>query len=414
MAINSNPESITELLAREDILIPRSCLEIGEKLGTGYFGCVFKGVLKLPTQQEPLDVAVKTLKNASKCHLLSLTRSITDDCLIIHTTFDLSRITGESVEAVNAFLNEALRMKDFRHDHVLALVGVCVQPDTSPMLVLPYMANGDLLSYIRAPENRPTVRQLLCYGIDVALGMGYLSALKYVHRDLAARNVMLDDRLRAKVADFGLTRDVYERSYYSTSGAAEVPVKWMSPESIEKLIATSQGDVWSYGVLLWELMTRGNHPYPLLDNSQVLECVKRGERMRRPETCPLEVYELMLDCWHLRADQRPPFDQIADRLKAIIAEKNTNATGSESSVEMQPDLLVTYANYPVEQYYNARMKEPTPVQNGDLKNSSVLTLPHCSTPITLPTLQASYANLAEEEQRKPMLHTFKSVYESEL
>lgn len=305
-------------------------------------------------------------------------------------------------------------MKDFRNDHVLTLVGVCVQPDTTPMLVLPYMANGDLLSYIRNPEHRPTVRKLLCYGIDVALGMDYLSSLKYVHRDLAARNVMLDDRLRAKVADFGLTRDVYERNYYLSNRITEVPIKWMAPECIEKGVATSHGDVWSYGVLLWELMTRGNQPYALLGNHQVLDTVKRGERMPRPDTCPLEVYELMLDCWNLRPELRPPFKQIADRLNMIIAEKQKAAEPNE--VEMQPDLLVTYANYPVQQYYNSgSIQRET---KGSVSSMSTFGRSSTGQPIVISDLNAiSYANLSEQELRKPMLNqspNYQLSYESEL
>lgn len=134
-------------------------------------------------------------------------------------------------------------MKDFKHENVLTLIGVCLKDEDLPMIVLPFMANGDLLTYIRCEKNSPTVKELLYYGIDVGKGMSYLSCLKYVHRDLACRNCMMDETYRIKVADFGLTRDVYERNYYTSQQRNEIPIKWMSPESIEKYKTTTESDV---------------------------------------------------------------------------------------------------------------------------------------------------------------------------
>lgn len=134
-------------------------------------------------------------------------------------------------------------MKNFKDEHVLTLIGVCLQEDSLPMIVLPFMANGDLLSYIRNEQHQPTVKNLLYFAIDVGNGMAYLSQHKYVHRDLAARNCMMDEDLRIKVADFGLTRDVYERNYYTSKHKGEMPIKWLALESVERNLTTIESDV---------------------------------------------------------------------------------------------------------------------------------------------------------------------------
>ncbi|KAK4336830.1 hypothetical protein RND71_043650 [Anisodus tanguticus] len=252
---------------------------------------------------------------------------------------------SENTDIIQSFLEEAFRMKDFKHENVLTLIGVCLQEDSLPMIVLPFMSNGDLLTYIRSESNFPTVKNLLYFAVDVAKGMSYLSSLKYVHRDLAARNCMMDENLRIKVADFGLTRDVYERNYYTSKRKGEIPIKWMAPECIEKYLTTVESDVWSYGILLWELMTRGNNPYPSLENYQVLDFLKAGGRMQRPETCPIQVYEIMLDCWQINPKQRPQFDSIINDIENIIEVK-------QQEINLKADLSVNYINYPISQYYS--------------------------------------------------------------
>lgn len=133
-------------------------------------------------------------------------------------------------------------MQDLKHENILEMLGVCFD-DRVPMLVLPFMKNGDLLAYLRSENNSPTNQDLLRFAIDIGNGMAYLSSQRFVHRDLAARNCMLYDNLRIKVADFGLTRDVYERNYYRPSKQQEMPIRWMSIEAIELERFTTKSDV---------------------------------------------------------------------------------------------------------------------------------------------------------------------------
>ncbi|XP_023930655.1 plexin-B-like [Lingula anatina] len=272
------------------VLVSRDRIKIGKLIGTGHFGCVFEGIYEDSEHYNPSKVAVKTFQGK-----------------------------GADIQHLDEFLREGALMTSFRHDHVLTILGICFEVDGNPMIILPYMANGDLKTYIENPKNAPTGLQLLQFGLDVARGMEYLAENKFVHRDLAARNCMLDDQLRAKVADFGLTRDVYTKEYYSSRDKqAKLPVKWMAPESMERNVYTFRSDVWSFGVLLWELFTRGKVPYPGVDGWDVLQFLKLGRRLDQPDYCPQKVYQLMLKCWSWEPEERPDFTSIVTQIEETV------------------------------------------------------------------------------------------------
>lgn len=193
-------------------------------------------------------------------------------------------------------------MKNFKHPHILRLVGICLT--NQPMcLLFELMDDGDMLSFLR--NRRPdgtcpsplSLAELIEMCVHVADGCCYLEQKHFVHRDLAARNCLVSTegdlpgtgRRVVKIGDFGLTRDLYKADYYRKEGEGLLPVRWMPPESLVDGVFTTQSDAWSFGVLLWEVCTLGQQPYPARSNLEVLEFVQNGGRLDRPDTCPQEL-----------------------------------------------------------------------------------------------------------------------------
>ncbi|XP_055505960.1 LOW QUALITY PROTEIN: hepatocyte growth factor receptor [Leucoraja erinacea] len=292
--VNINISSLDSELLKEvqHMLISADALTMhtAEVIGRGHFGCVCHGTL--------IAQDGKHVHCAVKC---------------------LNRIT--CIEQVTQFLKEGLIMKDFKHVNVLSLLGIGLPNQGSPLVVLPYMKHGDLRNFIREESHNPTVKDLIRFGLHVGKGMEYLASKKFVHRDLAARNCMLDENYTVKVADFGLARDIYEKEYYSINNksGAKLPVKWMALESLQTQKFTTKSDVWSFGVLLWELMTRGAPPYPDVDSFDVTVYLLQGRRLLQPEYCPDSLYAVMLQCWHPKHEIRPTFSEIVSKLSSIIS-----------------------------------------------------------------------------------------------
>uniref|UniRef100_A0A8C7HDT2 Tyrosine-protein kinase receptor TYRO3 n=1 Tax=Oncorhynchus kisutch TaxID=8019 RepID=A0A8C7HDT2_ONCKI len=283
----------------QDVLIPERLLTLGHMLGKGEFGSVREAFLKMEDSTVQ-KVAVKVLK--------------TD----INSSCDIEQC-----------LKEASHMKDFDHPNVIQLIGVSLHSRPQqrlpiPMVILPFMKHGDLHTFLllsRLGDEPFTVslQMLIQFMLDIARGMAYLSNKSIIHRDLAARNCMLSENLTVCVADFGLSKKIYSGDYYRQGSVSKLPVKWIALESLADNVYTTQSDVWAFGVTMWEIMARGQTPYPGVENSEIYEYLIKGERLKQPPDCRDNIYEIMHSCWSPVPKCRPSFLHLIDQLEGLWA-----------------------------------------------------------------------------------------------
>ncbi|KAL8198531.1 UNVERIFIED_CONTAM: Ephrin type-B receptor 2 [Gekko kuhli] len=283
-------EAVREFAKEIDI----SCVKIEQVIGAGEFGEVCSGHLKLPGKRESF-VAIKTLKS------------------------------GYTEKQRRDFLSEASIMGQFDHPNVIHLEGV-VTKSTPVMIVTEFMENGSLDSFLRQNDGQFTVIQLVGMLRGIAAGMKYLADMNYVHRDLAARNILVNSNLVCKVSDFGLSRfledDTSDPTYTSALGG-KIPIRWTAPEAIQYRKFTSASDVWSYGIVMWEVMSYGERPYWDMTNQDVINAIEQDYRLPPPMDCPSALHQLMLDCWQKDRNHRPKFGQIVNTLDKMIRNPNS-------------------------------------------------------------------------------------------
>ena len=208
------------------------------------------------------------------------------------------------------FLNEANILKNFSHDNIIRLHGVCTKEHPF-YIVTELMKNGNLKEYLRTKTGPNLAPKELAYiAAQVANGMIYLGEQNYIHCDLTAMNILVGERNTVKIANFHLARHLNGNRYYTIEGGTRLAIRWIAPEGIISSRLSIKSDVWSFGILLWELVTKGSLPYPGMTNQQVCEAVIEGYRMPEPEDCPEPFYQIMLDCWRLNDDKRPTFNNI--------------------------------------------------------------------------------------------------------
>ncbi|XP_049627082.1 tyrosine-protein kinase Blk [Suncus etruscus] len=276
--------------AQDEWEIPRQAVKLVRKLGAGQFGEVWMGYYR-----QRIKVAVKTLKTGTM--------------------------------SPEAFLAEANVMKTLRHERLVRLYALVT---SEPIyIVTEYMARGSLLDFLKTEEGSGLgLSRLINMAAQVAEGMAYIERMNSIHRDLRAANVLVSDSLTCKIADFGLAR-IIDTEYMAQEGA-KVPIKWTAPEALHFGVFSIKSDVWSFGVLLMEIVTHGRVPYPGMSNPEVISSLERGYRMARPDMCPPALYwSVISKCWHSQPQERPTFEF----LQSVLEDFHTS---TEQQYELQP------------------------------------------------------------------------------
>ncbi|NXB34892.1 CSF1R factor, partial [Eulacestoma nigropectus] len=375
----------TQLPYNEKWEFPRNNLQFGKTLGAGAFGKVVEATaFGLGKEDSVLKVAVKMLKSSADtdeqealmselkimshlghhenivnllgactcggpilviteyCRygdLLNFLRKKAESIIIQDSALDTS------LDSAADYKNIELEKKYIRSDSGFSSQGLETYVEMRPVSSSSSSAASDSAQVRgRSSEEEDEAREdlrplnlsdLLHFSSQVAQGMAFLTSKNCIHRDLAARNVLISDGRVAKICDFGLARDIMNDSNYVVKGNARLPVKWMAPESIFDCIYTVQSDVWSYGILLWEIFSLGKSPYPgMVVNSKFYSMVKQGYQMARPDFAPLEMYSIMKACWSLEPTRRPTFDQISCFIqKELEVHKEQEYTNLPSSAE---------------------------------------------------------------------------------
>ncbi|CAH8591084.1 unnamed protein product [Schistosoma bovis] len=275
--------------------ISKSSIVLTEKLGAGQFGEVWKG-----TWNGTTEVAVKTLKQGT--------------------------MTRED------FLKEARIMRAAQHPKLVRLYAVCTEDPI--YIVTELMCNGSLLQYLRdGPGKNLLINQLVDMMAQIANGMAYLEKEHYIHRDLAARNILVGENNCVKVADFGLARMVEDHySTYMAQKSTKFPIKWTAPEAALMGRFTIKSDVWSFGIVIYELITLGQVPYPSMNNTETLHQVSTGYRMPRPVNCPQTIYDMLLRIWDSCPEKRPTFSVLFEFFEDYFVTSDTNYKHANSAL----------------------------------------------------------------------------------
>uniref|UniRef100_A0A0N7ZBW8 Tyrosine-protein kinase receptor n=2 Tax=Scylla olivacea TaxID=85551 RepID=A0A0N7ZBW8_SCYOL len=301
-----------QLRARE---FPLANVRFMQELGEGAFGKVYKGELQgVSPDGSSVLVAIKTLKE------------------------------NATAKTRQDFHREVELMTDLRHPNIVCLLGVVMKEEPMCML-FEHMSQGDLHEFLIAHSPRSDVSacsddgmsqvvleqpDMLAIATQIAAGMEYLASHHYVHRDLASRNCLVGEKLTVKISDFGLSRDIYSSDYYRVQSKSLLPVRWMPPESILYGKFTTESDVWSFGVVLWEIFSYGLQPYYGYNNQEVIDMIRSRHLLPCPEDCPPRIYALMVECWHEAPNRRPTFREIHGRLRSWQGLDNGGLAGTLS------------------------------------------------------------------------------------
>uniref|UniRef100_A0A8C4W9F4 Protein-tyrosine kinase 2-beta n=1 Tax=Gopherus evgoodei TaxID=1825980 RepID=A0A8C4W9F4_9SAUR len=286
--------------------VSREDVTLGRILGEGFFGEVYEGIY---TNQngERINVAVKTCKK---------------DC---------------APENKEKFMSEAVLMKKLDHPHIVKLIGITEEEPTWIIMELyPY---GELGHYLEQNKNSLRVPTLILYALQIGKALAYLEAISCVHRDIAVRNILVASSECVKLGDFGLSRYIEDDEYYKAS-VTRLPIKWMSPESINFRRFTSASDVWMFAVCMWEILSYGKQPFFWLENKDVIGVLEKGDRLPKPDLCPPVLYTLMTRCWDYDPNDRPKFKELVCSLSDIYLMEKDIAREQERNNRHRPPKIM--------------------------------------------------------------------------
>ncbi|CAI7996008.1 Fibroblast growth factor receptor 2 [Geodia barretti] len=355
--IHGNYYPPTFIPVADDWEVPSEDVEIfySEELGHGAFGRVYRGLLHCRELRDLVTGGRRSTRKRGSFGQRRLSRRKTSQSMGSRlVAIKRLRDNIDGADKAN-FLKEIEMIKKVsgaNHDHQKFVVNMlgCVTVQEPMMLVLEYVTHGDLLTYLRnsregdegatnpkaAPYLEPkgaysklpprapgqegegeeeedhklTETDLLSFARQIAAGMEFLASLSVVHRDLACRNILVCENSLVKISDFGLSRTLVNQEAYVTTTKGVLPIRWMAPEALFYRTFDTQSDVWSYGILLWELYTLGGYPYPTMSNRDIIDLLSRGYRMDKPELCTNQVYSVMLQCWSSLGVERPDFREL--------------------------------------------------------------------------------------------------------
>ncbi|XP_045505349.1 focal adhesion kinase 1 isoform X4 [Colias croceus] len=299
--------------AVRDYELVRNQIELTGIIGEGQFGDVHKGTCKVTSANHPslrrqLAIQKQQGKTPAGEYVLPVA--------VKTCKMDADLDTAEK------FLEEAYIMQQFSHPHIIGLVGVCSAP---PIWIVMELATlGEMRAYLQQNSHRLETCTLVLYIYQLSTALSYLESKKFVHRDIAARNVLVSTPTCVKLADFGLSKMVEDKSYYKAS-RGKLPIKWMAPESINFRRFTSASDVWMFGVCMWEILMLGVKPFSGVKNNDVIGKLENGERLALPPRCPPRLYSLMSRCWAYEPSHRPTASHLKETLFEILQEERSTA-----------------------------------------------------------------------------------------
>ncbi|KAJ8710779.1 hypothetical protein PYW08_009294 [Mythimna loreyi] len=294
--------------AVRDYELVRNQIELTGIIGEGQFGDVHKGTCKVTSSNHPSlrkQIATGAARGES----------------VIPVAVKTCKMDAD-LDTAEKFLEEAYIMQQFSHPHIIGLVGVCSSP---PIWIVMELATlGEMRAYLQQNAHRLETCTLVLYIYQLSTALSYLESKKFVHRDIAARNVLVSTPTCVKLADFGLSKMVEDKSYYKAS-RGKLPIKWMAPESINFRRFTSASDVWMFGVCMWEILMLGVKPFSGVKNNDVIGKLENGERLALPPRCPPRLYSVMSRCWAYEPSQRPAAHQLKETLFEILQEERSSA-----------------------------------------------------------------------------------------